>query len=332
MSAILLSGCSAVSETPSKFSETVAVIATAESETVTTTAANTTTETPTETTTVPEKLFYDFPEEFYTELDALAEKYPHFEKYEVSLMYCDLETSFTFMLNEDEHYYPASVTKAPYMLYIYNLALSGEADLDEKILYTKSWARSGTGILKNKAFGQEFTIEELIGFSLEYSDNAAYAMLRDRFPESGYIEFMRSIGVTHEDDLRATNQQQICCETSLIISREIYNFIEDGNRYSENLRYHMTHSSNPMIHAADGAEIVRKYGWYLGYFHDMAVVYGERPYLLTIMTDTGEYEAGSREFELFTDLSMLISKYSTQLVESDGENIVATEIPRTEVN
>ena len=340
LASVVLSGCRSVAEIPqgaaSSISpvteETVSTAEEAETVSSVTSAADTAVETTAGTTADSENTEIDFPEEFYDGLAEIAEKYPHFGYYDISLAYYDIETGFSLMINPDNHYYSASVMKAPYMLYIYRLALEGEADIEEKIVYTEEFKREGTGILKDAEFETEYTIEELIGFTLEESDNAAFAMLRKRFPEKGYVEFIKELGIAHDDDSKAFNKPQICCETALIFSQAIHDFIAEENPYSENLRYHMTHSRNAMIYGGSGAEVVRKYGWYEGYFHDMAVVYGEKDYFLTIMTNLDLLEIEKREYDIFRDLSRLIAEYSTELHEADGiGRTKKIELPRMEV-
>ncbi|MBQ8786041.1 MAG: serine hydrolase [Oscillospiraceae bacterium] len=274
---------------------------------------------------------YDFPPEFYKELNEIVESYRHFDYYDISMAYYDIETGLSLLINPDKHYFSASVMKAPYMLYIYRLALAGKADLEEKLVYTEDFKREGTGVLKDMEPDTEFTIEELIGYCLEESDNSAFAMLRKKFPEEGYTEYIKSLGVAHDDDSKAFNQPQICGETALILSKAIHDFIQEGNPYSENLHYHMTHSRNAMIYGSENSEVVRKYGWHGGYFHDMAIVYGERPYLLTIMTNLDLLEIEYREYCIFKDLSQLVARYSGTLAEKDNDgDVIIIKIPKME--
>ncbi|MBP1560790.1 MAG: DUF4250 family protein [Oscillospiraceae bacterium] len=330
----LLCGCSVPADTSADVSEAVMATVT-ETETETETA-ETTTAPPeiTETVTVTEnnQQSCDLPDEFYEELFALIESYPHFNYYDISLAYRDIETGYTLLINPDRHYFIASVMKAPYMLYIYRLALDGEADLEQKVVYTEKYRREGTGAIKDMEFGTEFTVEELIGYALEESDNSAFAMLRELYPEEGYVDYIKSLGVTHEDDAKAFEHPQLCCETALIYARGVYDFIEEQNPCSENLREHMTRSRNAMIIGGEGAEVVRKYGWYEGYFSDMAVVYGEKTYLLSIMTNLDLLEIDKREYDLFRDFSRLIAKYCGKLTETPDHlgNTVTINIPKME--
>ncbi len=328
ITAVLLCGCNGGSETvPADVSvpETVSV-AEEITETLTVTeslAAETSAVTETELSassaaTEISEPSYDLPEEFYNELEEIIRKYPHFEYYDISLAYEDIETGFTFMLNPDKHYFSASVMKAPYMLYIYRMAFAGKADTEQRLIYSEEYKRSGTGTLQYEEYGTEWTVEELIGLCLEESDNSAFAMLRELYPEDGYKEFMRSSGIVHEEDAKASGQPQICCESALAISREIYDFIKEGNPYSERLEYHLTHSRNAMILGGENAEVIRKYGWYDGYFHDMAVILGNRDYCLTIMTNLDMLEINTREYKLFGELSSLIAGYSEKLIRNDA--------------
>lgn len=274
---------------------------------------------------------YDMPPEFYSRLYDITGSLAHFDYYDISLAYCDLETGFRILINPDKHYYSASVIKAPYMLYIYRLALAGNADLGQKLTYTEKYRREGTGVLKNMDYGTEFTVEELIGYCLEESDNSAFAMLKELFPEEGYEQFASSLGEVHAEDAKANGGPQICCESSLAFSKAIYNFIEEKNPFSENLFTHMTNSRNAMIYGGNGSEVVRKYGWYEGFFHDMAIVYGEKKYLLTIMTNLDLLEIDSREYGIFRDLSMLFAEYSASVSETEsGGDTVIIKIPKLE--
>lgn len=276
---------------------------------------------------------YDMPQEFYSGLYDIIGRTAHFNYYDISLAYCDLETGFRLMINPDKHYYSASVIKAPYMLYVYRLALAGKADLEQKVTYTEKYRREGTGVLKNTEYGKDYTVEELIGFCLEESDNSAFAMLKELFPEEGYEQFASSLGNVHAEDSKAKGGPQICCESSLAFSRAVYDFIEEKNPYSENLFIHMTNSRNAMIYGGNGSQVVRKYGWYEGFFHDMAIVYGEKKYLLTVMTNLDMLEIDSREYGIFRDLSMLFADYSASVCSTeDGGDTVIIKISKLEEN
>lgn len=259
-----------------------------------------------------------FPEGFYDDLTEIIERYPHFKEYDISVVYSDIETGFTVMINPDKHYYSASVIKAPYMLYIYELAEKGLTDISQTVVYKEEYKKGGTGVIRDMEPETEFSIEELIGYSLERSDNTAFFMLKNIYPEDDYRRYMWSIGIRHNEDLN----NQICCESAMITAKEIYRFIGEKNAYSENLLRHMTSTLHPMIYAGENSVIARKYGWYLGYFHDMAIIYDERPYILAVMTDFKTLEIGETEYQLYKDISALFYNYSDRLYSEETDKTI----------
>lgn len=270
---------------------------------------------------------YAFPKEFYSDLSDIMEKYPHFNNYDISVAYSDIETGFSVMINPDNHYYSASLIKAPYILHIYELALENKANTSDIVVFEEQFRRNGTGVIKDMEPGKEFTIEELIGLSIKRSDNTAFAMLKNVFPENEFVGYMNSIGV----DYYCNSGNMICAESAIDISREIYNFIEEGNPYSQNLYEYMTSTLHPMIYAGENSEIARKYGWYAGYFHDMAIIYDERPYTLAILTNFEDLEIGETEYQLFKDISALFYNYSGKLSPSDGnDDVIIIRTPKDE--
>ena len=290
--------------------------------------SETTTEIVTEVNTSKSKM--KLPDSFYDEFDQLIQKYPQFMYHNFSLAYYDIESGFTFELNPDNHYYIASVIKAPYAMFIYRLALAGEIDVEQKITYTEKFLCEGSGVIKDMEFGTEFTIEELIGFMLEFSDNSAYAMLRSIYEDYDYIEFIKELGIEHDEDLRFRQNEQICDNTAIRYGMALYDFFEENNKYSAVLKDHMLNTRQPLIYSNQG-EVARKYGWYNGLLHDLAVVYSERPYVISILSDFGENEddwADNEDMFIFKELSLLVDKYSSQLeiAEPDFEDIIVTQM------
>jgi len=243
---------------------------------------------------------YDGPERF-------AELYRIIAKYGggVSVFYKDLTDGEEFFYNPHKNYFVASLVKAPYAVYAYREILAGNGDLDQIYTYRESDLREGTGIIKNMDFGTELTLAELIEYSIRWSDNAAMDIIRRIFPVAGYREYAESIGVPHIHDIRSSAVNGvICAECAAVYIEGIYNFIEEGNIYSEALKEHMLNTINPMILAR--YPIVRKYGWAADSFHDMGIVYNEqRPYLIVILCDNGD-----GDFPMFREISVAIQRYN----------------------
>lgn len=253
-----------------------------------------------------------FPDEFYPEINGVIKKYPQFETRKISFIFEDIESGYTYQVNPQYHYNIASVVKAPFCMYVYMCALEGKIDINQTFEFTEKYRMEGTGKIKEMDEGEVFTVEELIGYAIEESDNSAYAMLKEIVPEEEYLEYTKTLDNMDEESTRLY-KREICNASANSYIKTIYNFIEQHNIYSDRLKEHMLNTRNAMIQSE--YPVVRKYGWYDGNFHDMAVIYAPHPYTLTILAN---FEVVTDdEYQLFRDISAVIDKYSQQLVTTD---------------
>ena len=245
---------------------------------------------------------FDGPEQFIELYEVIA-KYGS----GVSVFYRDIKDGEEYFYNPGKNYFIASLIKAPYVVYAYRCILDEENifDLTQKYKYLESDYRQGTGKIKEMAYGTEFTVHELISYAIRWSDNVAMDKLRKIFPISGFREFAAEIGLPHIADIRSSAVNGvICAKCAAAYTGAIYNFIEEGNQYSEILKQHMLNTINPMIYA--NYPFVRKYGWAEDSFHDMGIVYNEnRPYLIAILSDKGE-----GDLPMFRDISLAVQRYN----------------------
>ena len=171
--------------------------------------------------------------------------------------------------------------------------LEGEEkyDLSEKWVYNSAtMLEEGSGEIMEKEDGFELTWKELIDYALLYSDNIAFAQLRQRFGYKYFYEKMAEIGVTGVNrDFMSLSADD--CVKFLITLNE---YFESGSEYAEHMKDCMTRSKHLEMICAhyDEGEAAHKYGWDIGAFHDMALILDEHPYIIVIMTD---YEDGGKE-------------------------------------
>ena len=185
--AISVVGCLFVQKAVSTKSIPTSVIA----NTVTTTKPHTTGTSTAPTTTNAQKRAFAWSAADEQRFTSLLQGYGG----QVSMYYEDLESGYTYLHNADHSYFAASLMKAPFCMYILQLAANGKCDLSQKITYTATFQSTGTGIIKNAAFGTEYTIQQLIEYAIRYSDNAALRMLRSVFSVDGFKQFAASIGI-----------------------------------------------------------------------------------------------------------------------------------------
>jgi len=227
---------------------------------------------------------------------------------QVSLYYEDLESGYVYTYNADHEYFAASLMKAPFCLYVLKLASEGKCDLNQKVTYTATFQSAGTGIIKNSAFGTQYTIQQLIEYAIRYSDNAALRMLRSVFSVDGFKEFATSIGIKDTSSIGYVTNSDITVTDAATYLHAIYDFIETDETYGKMLYQYMTTTRNPMFYSS--YPLARKYGWADASFHDMGIVYAPHPYILIMCTDHEDGTAA--DFKMFRTVANAIELLSGQ--------------------
>lgn len=245
-----------------------------------------------------------FTEEEKASLDALLNTYAP----NVSVFYQDIGSGSTYEYNGDKHYFIASLIKAPYSMYLYQLTEQGKCDLNELLTVTEEDKQEGTGTIKDmEDLPKQFTVRELIALAIRQSDNTAMKVLLRKYPAAGYHVYAKSLGMEHTDDVQYVTNGQINSHEAGLYLRAIYDYIENG-KYGGELKADMLGTSYVMIQSA--YPVVRKYGWAEAAYHDMAIVYAPHPYLLAICTDHGEGKSTDRA--MFAEISKRLESLWTE--------------------
>ena len=240
---------------------------------------------------------FTFTKEQIKELDALVKSCG----IGVSVSYKDLNSGYTYTYNGEQKYFIASLIKAPYCMYIYDLVSQGKCDLNKRYTYEARHKAGGTGKIQDMRVGTSFTLEELIGYAIKSSDNVAMNILKENFSVEGYRAYAKGLGLKYPEDIKYGTNGNITAIDAGIYIEAINEFIHH-NIYGTRLKSHMLSTRNSMIIAS--YPVIRKYGWADASFHDMAIVEAPYPYLLSICTNhDGDYSA-------FKKISQLIEEYS----------------------
>lgn len=221
----------------------------------------------------------------------------------VSVYYENLESGYVYRYNADKLYFSASVIKAPYCLYIYDLAENGHTDLSVRHAYTGKNYIGGSGTIKNMKRGTVFTTNELLARSIRESDNIATKMLMDIYGVSGFKVFVSKIGGDPKkiNNLLFNNPvAMITAEEAGLYTKTIYNYIEGGYTHSQQFKNDLMNTTMSMI--ISDFPIAHKYGWSKKSFHDTAIVYSDSPYVLIIMS--ARENGNAEDFKVFRDISM----------------------------
>ena len=221
-----------------------------------------------------------------------------------SFLYKDIYTGFTVSYNPDDPIFTASTIKAPAMIYLYEQASAGKIDLQEELTYTSKYHSDGSGILKTKDFDTKYTIETLVHYTIYYSDNAAYRMLMDKIDRKGLQKFWKDKGVKY---IFTTNDiwGNLTANDANIFMQELYDFYLKDDKYGTKLMDEFTNCMWKMLTDKNGEYNTANKIGYSGYnYHDIAIVLDKNPYILAVLSNTGENEEEAEVF--FKKVSVLV--------------------------
>lgn len=207
-----------------------------------------------------------------------------------------LEDDSYLSFNKDAEFSSCSTIKVVYSLYCLEEVKKGNASLDDVLYYdyAKHHYNSNTASKSTiaKLGRTEFTLKEVIYYTLHVSDNDAYLMLLYYFGFDGFNEYISSLG-------SSTNlSSNMLYGHASVDSRakewkQIYSLYNEDNEVSEFFKETLLDAKYGYIEEGLGYETAHKSGWSdkLGAAHDCAVVYSPNgEYLMIILTQKAKTE------------------------------------------
>lgn len=177
-----------------------------------------------------------------------------------------------------------------------------------------SMYESGSGEIINMPAGTELTWRELVEYTLLYSDNVAFAQLRERFGYSSFYKKVAELGIKGVP----SGFMNLSANDCAIFLEEIYKYFETGTENALLMKDCMIRSQHTVmicVHYPSGT-VAHKYGWDIGAFHDMAIIYDDEPYLLVILTD---YEDGGKDALSFIGDTVAVTKEIHEIIHPETE-------------
>lgn len=226
---------------------------------------------------------------------------------DIAVYFYDIHSQVEYIYNPAQKFSLASIIKAPYCMYVYELASQGLVDLEQVISFEERHVSEGTGDIKELEFCTEFTVEELIALSIQRSDNTAIEMLRDVAPLGDFIEYIKiTYELNHHEDIQWALNTITDVEDIGAYATGIYEFIE-VNMYGENLKEYMVNSRNKLLYLPH--TVAHKYGWTLDAFNELAIVYAENPYVLVICSK--RVDGTEEDYKMFSSIGSTINNLQT---------------------
>lgn len=246
------------------------------------------------------------PTETEIDYEAMGYSYPT-----VSLAYRDMERGTSYSYGGDTVYFSASLIKAPYIYtLLHQIAQYNEIkaanptndpavgktldekvwekyDLARKITLTEAMKAKGSGKIKDmdlSGAGKEFTVQELIEYAIKVSDNTAFRVLRDEFGYDYFWSVSRKLGIKSIFD----SFNNMTANEACIYLAAIYDFAKEYPTEGGMLIALMKQANHGVLitqAVKNPYHVAHKYGWDSASYHDMALVYGDAPFAVCIMTD-----------------------------------------------
>nr|WP_245302819.1 serine hydrolase [Symbiobacterium terraclitae] len=221
----------------------------------------------------------------------VAREYPG----RISVVAVDLTSGSRYEFRARDPYLPASTFKLPVALCTLEAIDRGELTWETPITYTEAdWEPVGAGGFADAAFGTQWTVRNLVDRSIISSNNVAVKMLARTLTWDGLLACTTEMGgpVTRTEE----GSTPVTAADEAAWWLRLWQLSRDRPELAEELLRplrRVTYTGRIQAGTPRPELVTHKFGTYAGYDHDGAIVWGERPYVLVVMTfgDGGEYAA-----------------------------------------
>ncbi|MCL2843696.1 MAG: stalk domain-containing protein [Oscillospiraceae bacterium] len=215
-------------------------------------------------------------------LDALLSRHGN----NISVYFENIETGFIYRYNPGRVYISASVTKAPFSMYLYQRADRGEINLDTRHRFL------GGGTLTGR---------EMLRRNLVYSCNNSTLTLRGVYGIEGYRRWVAALGGNPNWVGDRVMGSQLTVDETARFARAIYAYVESDAPHSNEFRRNLLNNQHRFI--VSDHPVASKSGWTNTVFHDMAIVYADSPYILIILSARANHA-------VFREISMAFQRFN----------------------
>ena len=215
----------------------------------------------------------------------------NYSKNNIGIYVKDLTTETEAGINQDKIFYSASIAKLPILYYVQEQLNAGQVALNTTVKYTAesisfngAYKVSGSGSLSKTPDNKDYTIEELINKTAKESDNVASNLLSYYIANKFDDDFFQvTTAVT------GRKWDMVSRETSAQVAGKMMEALYEQNGYViESLL--STQFDNQRISQDIPVPVAHKIGDADDVKHDVAIVYAESPFVLSIFTDKSSYD------------------------------------------
>src|SRR5581483_9217867 len=228
-------------------------------------------------------------------LVSFTKKYPNDD---ISAYYLNLNSGAWASAYEDEQYSPASMLKVPTMVEVLKYAETNPDILQKKIYYDGSFNDNAAEYfkpLKTVQAGQSYTVDDLLAYTIEYSDNNAVRLLHDNLDPNIFTNLYKDLRI----EIPSDTIDFMTVRTYSLFLRVLYNSTYLDRELSEKALELLAYRDFPpglQAGVPDSVPVADKFGERTIYkpdgtienreLHDCGIVYpaNNNPYIICVMT------------------------------------------------
>lgn len=229
----------------------------------------------------------------------------------IGLYFEYLNTGANISINQDERFWPASLTKLPTAFVVMKKIEKGEWKLDDQLVLFEEDKDDRYGELYKEVVGTRLTIEELLKQVLIASDNTAHRILVRNLGSDEYTEMLETLGLDQLFD----QQYDITAKEYSRLLRVLYSSSYLDREHSQLLLQWLS-ETNFKDFLASGVPAGVAFAHKIGdeekqnVYLDSGIAYlPSRPYLLTVMIKLPEGENKTKAQELMQRISQAAYAY-----------------------
>jgi beta-lactamase class A len=218
----------------------------------------------------------------------------------MSVYFTDLKTGAWANVYGSEEFYPSSLGKIPLMIAYYQESESDPSILNEEFAYPvgSTDLNQMQDIAPEEAIvpGQSYTVAQLIGYMIKYSDNNATALLDANINPDTLSRVYGDLGIPSEENVNLANADFITAHQVSTMFRVLYNatyLSRDDSEKALQLLSQVSFTQGLVAGVASSTVVSHKLGL-VGIapnnvtteheLHDCGIVYAKDPYLMCVMT------------------------------------------------
>jgi beta-lactamase class A len=195
----------------------------------------------------------------------------------------DLETGFSFGVNQNEKFDSASLNKLPVMILMLKKSEEDALDLSDKYYLKDSDKVEGAGVLHQRPEGYQITYEEIVFLMGKQSDNTAFRIAVGYLGEDAIEAYIKEIGL---DGTSFYENKTTPADTGQIFNK-LYNdeLLTEKNKFKM-LDYLADTAFEDLIPKGvpRGVKISHKYGALTKTANDAGIVFASKPFVLAVLS------------------------------------------------